>query len=379
MARQLRQAAREVGQAVAALDGLIRMVYGWERGDHKLTERYQLLYAAALGIDPDRLAHMPGELTQPVPAASLPPGKASTVTAGDVAVIRVMLDSLTASDRQFGGGHALAYATDYLHNIVVPRLNAHADDQVLQDLYAVAVEFSLRDSSMQMDAGNARESRRLLGAAFPIAQEISAPIVSAWVLARCGEQLIQDGDISRAVAYTAGAAAMAAQSTPGAQAFILIKHALALSMTGEQAETKRALRDAWMAQDRAGSASEPQWMSAYGIEHLQHDEGRCYNNLGLGDEAVRAAEDSLKIRRLSRPRAFTLAVKALGHAQGTQMDLRRACDAGRELVAITSEINSDRVRMELARLLATLRPYKANQAVKEFFEAARPVMALKAS
>ena len=92
-----------------------------------------------------------------------------------------MLDSLTASDRQFGGAHALAYAMDYLRTIVMPRLDAHADDRVLQDLYAVTVEFKLRAASMQMDAGHARESRRLLGAAFPIAQETGAPIVSAWV------------------------------------------------------------------------------------------------------------------------------------------------------------------------------------------------------
>lgn len=379
MARRLRRAARQTGQSVAAFDGLVRMIYAWERGDHKLTERYQLLYTAALGIDSDRIAHKPSDPPRPIPAATPPTDRASVVTAGDVATIRLMLDSLTASDRQFGGGHALAYAMDYLRNIVVPRINAHADDRVRQDLYAVAVEFNLRASSMQLDAGNARESRRLLGGAFPIAQEVSAPIVSAWVLARCGEQLIQDGEIARAVAYTAGAAAMASRSTPRARAFILIKRALALSMTGQQAETRRALRDAWNAQEQAGNGDEPQWMSVYGIEHLQHDEGRSYNNLGLGHEAVRAADDSLKIRKLSRPRAFTLAVKALGHAQGKDMDLDRACDVGRELVAITSEINSERVRLELATVLATLRPYKAERAVKDLFEVARPVMAVRAS
>src|SRR5260370_42649923 len=97
-------------------------------------------------------------------AASLPPA-VSAVPAGDVAVIRGMLDSLTASDRQFGGAHALAYAMDYLRTIVMPRLDAQSDDRALQDLYAVTVEFQLRAASMQMDAGRARESPRLLGAA----------------------------------------------------------------------------------------------------------------------------------------------------------------------------------------------------------------------
>jgi hypothetical protein len=41
MARQLRRAARG---RVAAHDGLIRMIYAWERGDHAISERYELLY-----------------------------------------------------------------------------------------------------------------------------------------------------------------------------------------------------------------------------------------------------------------------------------------------------------------------------------------------
>jgi hypothetical protein len=50
MARQLRRAARDTRQTVAAHSGLIRMIYAWERGDHQLTERYELLYRT-LGFD----------------------------------------------------------------------------------------------------------------------------------------------------------------------------------------------------------------------------------------------------------------------------------------------------------------------------------------
>ena len=44
VARQLRHAARGSGIHVAAHAGLIRMIYAWERGDHDLSERYELLY-----------------------------------------------------------------------------------------------------------------------------------------------------------------------------------------------------------------------------------------------------------------------------------------------------------------------------------------------
>jgi hypothetical protein len=59
MARRLRAAAREAGQSAAAHEGLARMVYAWERGDHTLTERYALLYSRALDVAPDELAGGP--------------------------------------------------------------------------------------------------------------------------------------------------------------------------------------------------------------------------------------------------------------------------------------------------------------------------------
>jgi transcriptional regulator with XRE-family HTH domain/tetratricopeptide (TPR) repeat protein len=74
MARQLKRAAQAGGIPVATSQAsIVQMIYAWERGDHKLTERYQLLYAAALGIDPDQLR--PGvsgnELARPESAEEL--------------------------------------------------------------------------------------------------------------------------------------------------------------------------------------------------------------------------------------------------------------------------------------------------------------------
>jgi len=95
----------------------------------------------------------------------------------------------------------------------------------------------------------------------------------------------------------------------------------------------------------------------------------------MGDRAVVAAEESMRFRRLSRPRAFSLAVQAIGHVQGKDKAVGRACEFGSEFVAVTSEIASDRVRVELARVLTALRPYRRSAAVRELADAARPVLA----
>jgi hypothetical protein len=49
MARELRKAARDTGEDVAAHHGLVRMIPQWERGDHVPRERYRLLYLKIFG------------------------------------------------------------------------------------------------------------------------------------------------------------------------------------------------------------------------------------------------------------------------------------------------------------------------------------------
>jgi hypothetical protein len=56
LARKLQTAARDLGVPVADLDGLIRMIYAWERGDHAISERYELVYRAA-GFTADNQRH----------------------------------------------------------------------------------------------------------------------------------------------------------------------------------------------------------------------------------------------------------------------------------------------------------------------------------
>src|SRR6516225_5553678 len=63
LARRVRRAADE---PIAAHDGLVRMIRAWERGDHRPSERYELLYRG-LGLPPaDENEAEP----QPLPASS---------------------------------------------------------------------------------------------------------------------------------------------------------------------------------------------------------------------------------------------------------------------------------------------------------------------
>jgi Helix-turn-helix domain len=305
---------------------------------------------------------------------------AATVGAGDVRAIRSMLDALTASDRLFGSVRLRPFATGYLAEVVLPRLNTAGAGLVSHDMFAVATEFLLRVAAMHLDAGQMRSCRSLLRVAGSVADETDDLCLTAWVLARRGELEVYDHKPDRAVAYAAAAAAMAAHAPPAARAFILTKHALALSAMGDAAVTRETLGDATEVFSRAGSADEPRWMNAYGWGHLRHDEGRCYINLGLGTQAVDAADESMQIRsrdRYPRPHAFSLGIQAIGHAQGDNVD--QACDSGHQLLAVAAGLDSQRIRTRLAELLRALADHSSEPAVRDLRDAARPILACSPS
>jgi hypothetical protein len=54
LARQIRRAARSDPHLPELRDSR-RMIRGWEAGEHALSERYRLLYAAAFGVTADDL------------------------------------------------------------------------------------------------------------------------------------------------------------------------------------------------------------------------------------------------------------------------------------------------------------------------------------
>ncbi|WP_219510942.1 hypothetical protein [Nonomuraea ceibae] len=302
----------------------------------------------------------------------------------DVTVIRDMLRALIASDRQFGGSHARAYAADYLHNVIQARLQNSTPSPVRRALFSVATEFGLRVAAMHLDAGHPDISKNLLGMAFAIAQESDDVTLAAWVLARRGEQEIYEAMLARhrggnhafrahldqAIAYTSGAAAMAVNAPPMARAFILTKQALSSSLKGDRAAALDALGVISAASEQAGGRDEPEWMEAYDWGHLRHEAARCYYHLGMGDQAVQAVEESLQLRRDIRPHAFSLGVQIIGLTQAKSVDIDRACALGHELIGAAAQLDSRRVNIRLGEALTALSPYRRVSAVRDVFEAA---------
>jgi hypothetical protein len=159
MARQLRRASTE---AVAAHEGLVRMIRSWERGDHEISERYELLYRKAAGVSDTEPDGPPGPGTPaaalalsrpsvlswatPVYDAVLSPTDAAKRAALAVKVTRTQLGDLR---RAVGRAQDASLASDYSQLTgTLPDLIGEAElaylqgtgglPEILSDIYAIA-------------------------------------------------------------------------------------------------------------------------------------------------------------------------------------------------------------------------------------------------
>ena len=94
------------------------MIYAWERGDHQISERYELLYRA-LGFT----ARQPAALTIRLPSgpaarSTVPRSRLETLSAGQLEELIGLLDdqwhALVRTDNLLGPRHALSGVSDQL-------------------------------------------------------------------------------------------------------------------------------------------------------------------------------------------------------------------------------------------------------------------------
>jgi transcriptional regulator with XRE-family HTH domain len=120
LARQFRVAADKASVRIADHDGLIRMIYAWERGDHQISERYELLYRA-LGFAHGQAARSDDPVpTEVGPAArsTVPRSRLETLSTGQLEELIGLLDdqwhALVRTDNLLGPRYALGGVRDHL-------------------------------------------------------------------------------------------------------------------------------------------------------------------------------------------------------------------------------------------------------------------------
>ena len=254
MARQLRHAALETDQAVAALDGLIRMIYAWERGDHELSERYELLYRQAVGISE---AEPSGDSGRRASQGADP--LASDDAADDEIAALELARRVAVSDVGSETVRRLELAVDDLA-VAYPgtlpaellgRVRAHLGYVAgLLDVRATLAEhhrlvvtggwLSLLAATCLIDLHRDHGAAAYLRTAAQFASETGHAEIAAWCLETQAWQVLTSGDYQRAKRIAQGAQRIAPR---GSSAYIqaTAQEGRALARMGAATETRDAL------------------------------------------------------------------------------------------------------------------------------------------
>ena len=391
MAQRLIRGAREAGVPVATHTGLVQMIYAWERGDHLLTERYELLYAAALGAGPDQLADGPvaldagHDLAQlPLPSLNLgradgiagaeeedvdrrefglaamgllagtllpPAGIPATVTAAHIRELRASATTIWTRDRLVGGSAQLREAAARYKAARAMLDHSSYTGTVGAELQEVTSELAACAGFAAYDAGQQPLARMLLAEAALLAA--GDPLLSARAYGLLALQsnalaVANTGRAREALRFLDLADAAARhEPSPRIHALIWMRRAAASGILGDDVTIRHAIANARRELDRGDHPADPQWTGFVDNTEVTAHEAMARLNQGKpGTAAVLFREVLCDPGLPPRNRAlYTAQLAASLQAAG---DRAEAVGAGMQvLAALEGTVRSARVLREL--------------------------------
>jgi hypothetical protein len=358
------------------------MIRDWERGAHQLTERYELLYAAALGIEPERLQQEPGEadsartgrrdvlklgLSAYTMMPHLSPGEQQHLAAAlddarryldkdVVGYFRGQLDRSKADDGSHGPASALPSVLGILaaisHHVrdVRPRLR-----RPLLSLGADGAEFV---GWLYRDLQDAASATYWYDRAMEWAQEAGDTAIQGYVLLKKSQMAYDRRDAFRVVTL-AQAAGQGPWKLPGrVRAEAIESEAIGLAMLGEslgEIERKHdeaaSLLTGTLPDDHGGPAG-----AYFTADTLLLRRGACYTEAGKPARAAMLFDDVIRRGALSRrDSGFFRARRAAALALSGEPD--EAAAVGLQAARIAQETSSERTLRVLADVVGTLEPW----------------------
>jgi hypothetical protein len=259
-ARELRRVASE---PVAAHDALVRMVRGWERGDHELSERYELLYRR-LGLERTSDPVHPGQAPSAGnPASNRAPDDARTVTAWVAATntTDAAIEEIDRAAAYLAEMHAQVPARKVLSDVLALNREVHAllrdgRQRLRQTRELLQIHSRLMAHACLLlgDLGHGQAAREYGTAALLLAQEAEADEAIAWSVqaktARWAGGFVEAAEFARRGFEVSG-------PTP-TRVELAYREANAIALFGDAPRARSALR-------RAEHAAEAMSADAHGV------------------------------------------------------------------------------------------------------------------
>jgi transcriptional regulator with XRE-family HTH domain len=333
MARRMRIAASD--GALPDHDALVRMIRRWEREglNTSRAERYELLYATALGVRPAELRALPRPAAAR-PAESPPQPAAGTQAPG---VVTAIADALHVDPGDYPGRDRAALEGDVLRAWELRQASEYARlGELLTDLLrdvgsrqgdtASAVHAYNLASSLCKGIGAHEMSAVLADRAYLTATQHGSPLLTGAARMRVANVYLAAGRHAEAIAVAVAAASELpprSDSPPGEIAVfgaLVLTAAVAAARTGDSAQAWEFLGHA-----RAATAfcdrDHADLYAVFGPANLAIHGVQVATELGDGREALRRAEraDPARLPAVLRERRTTLLID-IARAQHMQSD-----------------------------------------------------------
>jgi hypothetical protein len=363
-ARRLHRASAE--PATSSLASLVRMIGSWERGEHEVSERYELAYRRLgwPGLQPGRgdqeadpldrrefgTAAM-GLLAGTLIAPARPP---ETVTAAHVRELRDAAVAVWTRDRLIGGNAQLRDATAMYRHARAMLDQSSYTGTVGADLVAVTAELACCAGFAAHDAGNQPLARALLAEAALLAA--GDPLLSAraygLLALQCNALAVTDPGRAREALRFLDAADAAAhhEPSPRVHALIWMRRAAACGVLDDDVSVRRCITGARRELDRGDHPADPPWAAFVDPAEVTAHEAMARLGQDQPQAAAALFRDVLADPGLPpRNRAlYTAQLAGSLHAAGDEPEAGTA--ALQVLAALETSVRSARVLSELKPL-----------------------------
>jgi hypothetical protein len=275
----------------------------------------------------------------------------ATVTAGVDRLLQLFLQL----DAEVGGDDLYEPMTRH-----VERLARTVEEDPLPVTLHSLGQLSQMTGWLALDSNRHGAARRYFTTAVYAANEVDDSALAASALAYMSLQATYRDRPKRAQALAATAVQVAAKSpTPLVQTMLATRLARAHARLGSCQESLAALDDAREAYDRAGSATEPLWISYVDEIEINAQSGACYLDLrqhAQAEAALVRAVALLKAQHPERVRDHVHYLSRLAKCRLLAGEVERACQTGMHAVDLALTVGSSRIVERIAEFDAALAP-----------------------
>lgn len=291
--------------------------------------------------------------------------------------VQVLLKLFLQLDDELGGDVLYLPLSRY-----VARLGANVKQESMDGLAAYA-QLSQMTGWLALDGNRHGAARRYFTTTIYAAHEAQQLALAASALAYLSLQETYRGRLSSSLSLAQTAFSVGnASLTPLTKTMVSTRLARANAGLGNTDECLRSLAEMRTAFSCAEQQEEPLWISYVDEIEVAAQEGACYLDLGMADDADAALTNALDLLAQKAPHRTRDQVHYLvrrARCSLLQREVERACEIATEAVLLSEAIGSARVTERLGEFCAALDPFGTCKAVREFRQLYAVVVAQRAA